>query len=101
MYMSGMITMTKAEMTKRAKEAKRMHKLQQRMLSQAVEQAKKKQDDWVMVEPASAIDMIKDAIKRKGGRKRKTKRKPKKRHRRKTRKRRKRRVKRRHKTKRR
>ncbi len=29
--------MTKAEMAKRAKEAKRMHKLQQRMLSQAVQ----------------------------------------------------------------
>ena len=99
--MSGMITMTKAEMAKRAKEAKRMHKLQQRMLSQAVEQAKKKQDDWVMVEPASAIDMIKDAIKRKGGKRRNTKRKPKKRHRRKTRKRRKRRVKKRRRTKRR
>ena len=98
--MSGMITMTKAEMAKRAKEAKRMHKLQQRVLSQAVEQAKKKQDDWVMVEHASAIDMIKDAIKRKGGKRRRT-RKPKKRHRRKTRKRRKHRVKRRRKTKRR
>ena len=98
--MSGMITMTKAEMAKRAKEAKRMHKLQQRVLSQAVEQAKKKQDDWVMVEPASAIDMIKAAIKRKGGKGRRT-RKPKKRHRRKTRKRRKRRGKRRRKTKRR
>ena len=92
--------MTKAEMAKRAKEAKRMHKLQQRVLSQAVEQAKKKQDDWVMVEHASAIDMIKDAIKRKGGKRRRT-RKPKKRHRRKTRKRRKHRVKRRRKTKRR
>ena len=64
--------MTKAEMTKRAKEAKRMHKLQQRVLSQAVEQAKKNQDDWVMVEHASAIDMIKDAIKRKGGKRRRT-----------------------------
>ena len=100
MYMSGMITMTKAEMAKRAKEAKRMHKLQQRVLSQAVEQAKKKQDDWVMVEHASAIDMIKDAIKRKGGKRRRT-RKPKKRHRRKTRKRRKHRVKKRRRTKRR
>ncbi len=100
MYMSGMITMTKAEMAKRAKEAKRMHKLQQRVLSQAVEQAKKKQDDWVMVEHASAIDMIKDAIKRKGGKGIRT-RKPKKKHRRKTRKRRKRRGKRRRKTKRR
>ena len=98
--MSGMITMTKAEMTKRAKEAKRMHKLQQRVLSQAVEQAKKNQDDWVMVEHASAIDMIKDAIKRKGGKRRRT-RKPKKRHRRKTRKRRKHRVKRRRRTRRR
>ena len=99
MYMSGMITMTKAEMAKRAKEAKRMHKLQQEALRQTIEQAKKKQDDWVMVEHASAIDMIKDAIKRKGG-KRKT-RKPKKRHRRKTRKRRKHRVKRRRRTRRR
>ena len=98
--MSGMITMTKAEMAKRAKEAKRMHKLQQRVLSQAVEQAKKKQDDWVIVEPASAIDMIKDAIKRKGGKRRRT-RKPKKKHRRKTRKRRKHRVKRRRRTRRR
>ena len=98
--MSGMITMTKAEMAKRAKEAKRMHKLQQRVLSQAVEQAKKKQDDWVMVEHASAIDMIKDAIKRKGGKRRRT-RKPKKRHRRKTRKRRKHRVKKRRRTRRR
>ena len=96
--MSGMITMAKAEMTKRAKEAKRMHKLQQRVLSQAVEQAKKNQDDWVMVEHASAIDMIKDAIKRKGGKRRRT-RKPKKRHRRKTRKRRKHHVKRRRRTK--
>ena len=100
MYMSGMITMTKAEMAKRAKEAKLMHKLQQRVLSQAVEQAKKKQDDWVMVEHASAIDMIKDAIKRKGGKRRRT-RKPKKRHRRKTRKRRKHRVKKRRRTRRR
>ena len=96
--------MTKSEMTKRAKKAKQMQKLQQQALSRAVEQAKKKQDDWVMVEHASAIDMIKDAIKRKGG-KRKT-RKSKKRHRRKTRKQhkkksRKRRVKRRRKTKRR
>ena len=90
--------MAKAEMTKRAKEAKRMHKLQQRVLSQAVEQAKKNQDDWVMVEHASAIDMIKDAIKRKGGKRRRT-RKPKKRHRRKTRKRRKHHVKRRRRTK--
>ena len=100
--MSGMITMTKAEMAKRAKEAKRMHKLQQRVLSQAVEQAKKKQDDWVMVEPVPAIDMIKHAINKKRGKggKRKT-RKPKKRHRRKTRKRRKHRVKRRRRTRRR
>jgi len=101
MYMSGLISMTEKEMTKRAKEAKRMHKLQQRMLSQAVEQAKKKQDDWVMVEHASAIDMIKDAMKRKGGKRRNTKHKPKKRHRRKTKRKRKHRVKRRRKTKRR
>ena len=69
------------------------------LVRQAVEKAKKKQDDWVMVEHASAIDMIKDAMKRKGG-KRKT-RKHKKKHRRKTKRKTKRRVKKRRKTRRR
>ena len=41
--MSGLITMTKSEMTKRAKKAKQMQKLQQQALSRAVEQAKKNQ----------------------------------------------------------
>ncbi len=86
-------------MNKRAKQKREMLRLQQEALRQAVEKAKKEQDDWVMVEPASAIDMIKDAMNRKGkGGKRKT-RKHKKKHRRKTK--RKRRVKRRRKTRRR
>ena len=70
-------------MNKRAKQKREMLRLQQEALRQAVEKAKKKQDDWVMVEHASAIDMIKDAMKRKKGGKRKT-RKHKKKHRRKT-----------------
>jgi len=53
-----------------------MLRLQQKALREAVAAAKEKsKDGWVMVEPASAIDMIKGSIKRKGGRKRKTKRK--------------------------
>ena len=86
-------------MNKRAKQKREMLRLQQETLRQAVEKAKKKQDDWVMVEHASAIDMIKDAMKRKGG-KRKT-RKHKKKHRRKTKRKRKRSTKRRRRTRRR
>ena len=86
-------------MNKRAKQKREMLRLQQEALRKAVEKAKKEQDDWVMVERASAIDMIKHAIKRKGG-KRKT-RKHKKKHRRKTKRKTKRRVKRRRKTRRR
>ena len=78
--MSGLVPMSEKEMNKRAKQKREMLRLQQEALRQAVEKAKKKQDDWVMVEHASAIDMIKDAMKRKGG-KRKT-RKHKKKHRR-------------------
>ena len=74
--------MSEKEMNKRAKQKREMLRLQQEALRQVVEKAKRKQDDWVMVEHASAIDMIKDAMKRKGG-KRKT-RKHKKKHRRKT-----------------
>ena len=77
--MSGLVPMSEKEMNKRAKQKREMLRLQQEALRQAVEKAKKKQDDWVMVEHASAIDMIKDAMKRKGG-KRKT-RKHKKKHR--------------------
>ena len=87
-------------MNKRAKQKREMLRLQQETLRQAVEKAKKKQDDWVMVEHASAIDMIKDAMKRKGGKRKRT-RKPKKRHRRKTKRKTKRRVKKRRKTRRR
>ena len=50
-----------------------MLRLQQKALREAVAAAKEKNNDgWVMVEPASAIDMIKGSIKRKGGRKRKS-----------------------------
>ena len=99
--MSGLVPMSEKEMNKRAKQEREMLRLQQKALRQAVDKAKKKQDDWVMVKPAPAINMIKHAIKRKGkGGKRKT-RKHKKKHRRKTRKRRKRRVKRRRRTRRR
>ncbi len=87
-------------MSKRAKQKREMLRLQQEALRQAVEKAKEKQDDWVMVKRASAIDMIKDAMKRKKGGKRKT-RKHKKKHRRKTKRKTKRRVKRRRKTRRR
>ena len=80
--MSGLVQMSENEMKKRAKQKREMLRLQQEALRQAVEKAKEKQDDWVMVKRASAIDMIKDAMKRKGG-KRKT-RKHKKKHRRKT-----------------
>lgn len=97
--MSGLVPMSKKEMNKRAKQKREMLRLQQEALRQAVEKAKKKQDDWVMVEHASAIDMIKDAMKRKGG-KRKT-RKHKKKHRRKTKRKRKHRVKKRRRTRRR
>jgi len=97
--MSGLVPMSEKEMNKRAKQKREMLRLQQEALRQAVEKAKKKQDDWVMVEHASAIDMIKDAMKRKGG-KRKT-RKHKKKHRRKTKRKTKRRVKKRRKTRRR
>ena len=93
--MSGLVPMSEKGMNKRAKQKREMLRLQQEALRQAVEKAKKKQDDWVMVEHASAIDMINDAMERKGG-KRKT-RKHKKKHRRKT----KRRVKRRRRTRRR
>ena len=80
-----MIPATKKEINERVKKQKRMLRLQQKALREAVAAAKEKsKDGWVMVEPASAIDMIKGSIKRKGGRKRKTKRKKK--HRRKTRK---------------
>ena len=72
--MSGLVQITSEEMKKRAKQKREMLRLQQEALRQAVEKAKKKQDDWVMVEHASAIDMIKDAMKRKGG-KRKTRKK--------------------------
>ena len=94
--------MSENEMKKRAEEKRKMLRLQQEALREAVKKAKEaKQDDWVMVKPAPAINMIKHAIKRKGkGGKRKT-RKHKKKHRRKTRKRRKRRVKRRRRTRRR
>jgi len=97
--MSGLVPMSEKEMNKRAKQKREMLRLQQEALRQAVEKAKEKQDDWVMVKRASAIDMIKDAIKRKGG-KRKT-RKHKKKHRRKTKRKRKHRVKRRRRTRRR
>ena len=97
--MSGLVPMSEMEMNKRAKQKREMLRLQQEALRQAVEKAKKKQDDWVMVDHASAIDMIKDAMKRKGG-KRKT-RKHKKKHRRKTKCKRKHRTKRRRKTRRR
>lgn len=97
--MSGLVPMSEKEMNKRAKQKREMLRLQQEALRQAVEKAKKKQDDWVMVEHASAIDMIKDAMKRKGG-KRKT-RKHKKKHRIKTKRKRKHRTKRRRKTRRR
>ena len=95
--MSGLVPMSEKKMKERAKQKREMLRLQQKALRQAVEKAKQKQHDWVMVEHASAIDMIKDAVKRKGG-KRKT-RKHKKKHRRKTK--RKRRVKRRRRTRRR
>ena len=99
--MSGLVPMSKKEMNKRAKQKREMLRLQQEALREAVEKAKKKQDDWVMVEHASAIDMIKDAMKRKGkGGKRKT-RKHKKKHRRKTKRKTKHRVKRRRRTRRR
>jgi len=97
--MSGLVPMSEKEMNERAKQKREMLRLQQEALRQAVEKAKKKQDDWVMVEHASAIDMIKDAMKRKGG-KRKT-RKHKKKHRRKTKRKRKRSTKRRRRTRRR
>ena len=95
--MSGLVPMSEKEMNKRAKQEREMLRLQQKALRQAVEKAKKKQDDWVMVKHGdiSAIDMIKHAMK--GGGKRKT-RKHKKKHRRKTKRKRKRRVKRRKKT---
>ena len=93
--MSGLVPMSEKEMNKRAKQKREMLRLQQQALRKAVEKAKKEQDDWVMVERASAIDMI-ESMKRKKGGKRKT-RKHKKKHRRKT----KRRVKRRRKTRRR
>ena len=96
--MSGLVQMTEKEMKKRAKQKRQMLLLQQQELKRAVEKAKEKQDDWVMVKRASAIDMIEDAMKRKKGGKRKT-RKHKKKHRRKTK--RKRRVKRRRRTRRR
>ena len=96
--MSGLVPMSEKEMNERAQQKREMLRLQQKALRQALEKAKKKQDDWVMVERASAIDMIEDAMKRKKGGKRKT-RKHKKKHRRKTK--RKRRVKRRRKTRRR
>ena len=86
-------------MDERAKQKREMLRLQQKALREAVEKAKEKQDDWVMVKRASAINMIKDAMKRKGG-KRKT-RKHKKKHRRKTKRKRKHRVKRRRRTRRR
>jgi len=91
--------MSEKEMKKRAKQKREMLYQQQEALRKAVEKAKKEQDDWVMVERASAIDMIKHAIKRKGG-KRKT-RKHKKKHRRKTKRKRKHRVKRQRRTRRR
>ncbi len=97
--MSGLVPMSENEMKKRAKQKREMLRLQQKALREAVEKAKEKQDDWVMVKRASAINMIKDAMKRKGG-KRKT-RKHKKKHRRKTKRKRKHRVKRRRKTRRR
>lgn len=95
--MSGLVPMSEKEMNKRAKQEREMLRLQQKALRQAVDKAKKKQDDWVMVKHGdiSAIDMIKHAMK--GGGKRKT-RKHKKKHRRKTKRKRKRRVKRRKKT---
>ena len=86
-----MIPATKKEINERAKKQKRMLRLQQKALREAVAAAREKNnDDWVMVKPASAIDMIKGSIKRKGGRKRKsrksrkTKRKKRKRKRRRT-----------------
>ncbi len=97
--MSGLVPMSEKEMDERAKQKREMLRLQQKALREAVEKAKEKQDDWVMVKRASAIDMIKDAMKRKGG-KRKT-RKHKKKHRRKTKRKRKHRVKRRRRTRRR
>ena len=66
-----MIPATKQEINKRRKRQKQMQRLQQKALREAVAAAREKsKDGWVMVEPASAIDMIKDSIKRKGGRKR-------------------------------
>ena len=97
--MSGLVPMSEKEMDERAKQKREMLRLQQKALREAVEKAKEKQDDWVMVKRASAINMIKDAMKRKGG-KRKT-RKHKKKHRRKTKRKRKHRVKRRRRTRRR
>ena len=97
--MSGLVPMSEKEMDERAKQKREMLRLQQKALREAVEKAKEKQDDWVMVKRASAINMIKDAMKRKGG-KRKT-RKHKKKHRRKTKRKRKHRTKRRRKTRRR
>jgi hypothetical protein len=74
--MSGMIPATKQEINKRRKRQKQMQRLQQKALREAVVAAREKsKDGWVMVEPASAIDMIKDSIKRKGGRKRRKTRK--------------------------
>ena len=73
-----MIPATKKEINAKGKRQRRMQKLQQKALREAEIAARKKvNDDWVLVEPASAINMIKDSIKRKGGRRRKTKRKTK------------------------
>jgi hypothetical protein len=74
--MSGMIPATKQEINERRKRQKQMQRLQQKALRKAVAAAREKsKDGWVMVEPASAIDMIKDSIKRKGGRKRRRRKK--------------------------
>ena len=62
--MSGLVPMSEKEMKKRAKQKREMLYQQQEALRKAVEKAKEKQDDWVMVERASAIDMIKHAIKK-------------------------------------
>jgi len=50
--MSGLVQMSENEMKKRAKQKREMLRLQQEALREAVEKAKKKQDDWVMVEHA-------------------------------------------------
>ena len=54
-----MIPATKKEINERVKKQKRMLRLQQKALREALVRQTKNNDGWVMVEPASAIDMIK------------------------------------------